>query len=93
MTIHTAQWWINECGGVYCSHCGEFHDDYCIPAPDTCPCCGSLMTPNEKHMIVDNKYRLSSCDSIYYLDEAEYPGWLLALRHEYLSRQNGGITK
>lgn len=75
----TAEWWINECGGVSCSNCGLFHDDYYEPAPDKCERCGSKMTTNNK-IYIHKEYRLSYLYSSHYIDESEYPDWLLKLR-------------
>ena len=78
-----AEWWINECGGVLCSNCGAFHDDYYgEPAPDSCPRCNSKMTVNNE-MYVHKEGRLSLIHSSYYIDENEYPDWLLNSRKKY----------
>ena len=79
-----AEWWINECGGVFCSKCGLYHDDYFEKIPDICPSCGSLMTEDTKTMVYMD-YTLSSDDIDYYLYESEYPEWLLQLRQNYLN--------
>lgn len=31
-----AEWWTNECGGMFCSNCGHFHDDYFEHPPIIC---------------------------------------------------------
>ena len=77
-----AEWWTNECGGVFCSHCGLFFDDYYEPAPNQCEKCGSKMT-TDNDMYVDKEYRLSRICSSHYIDESKYPNWLLKLRKEH----------
>ncbi len=76
---NTAAWWGNDDGGVFCSHCGLFHDDYLEPAPDQCKQCGSKMS-DYSEIMVDRYYRLSYIHSCRYIDERLYPDWLLELR-------------
>lgn len=74
-----AEWWLNDDDGKYCSNCGLFFDDYWENAPSRCPKCDSIMSTNSD-MMVERKFRLSkNCE---YLDEEEYPDWLLKLRKE-----------
>lgn len=79
--MKTAEWWINECGGVFCSNCGLYHDDYYEPAPDKCEKCGSTMSSNTE-IYVDNYYRLSCINSTRYFDDNKCPDWLLKKRKE-----------
>lgn len=76
-----AEWWINECGGVFCSNCGLYFDDYYEPAPETCPKCNSQMT-EDTEMYVHKELRLSRLRSCNYIDENEYPDWLLKVKNE-----------
>lgn len=78
--MKAAQWWINECGGVLCSNCGLFFDDYYEPVPDRCERCGAKMYPNGE-VYVDKEYRLSYMISAEYLDKSEYPEWVLELQN------------
>ena len=82
-----AEWWSNECGGVFCSNCGYFHDDYWDPAPKQCQKCGSIMSYNLA-MTVDKEYRLSALNDLYYKEEDECPEWLLELRKELEVKKN-----
>lgn len=77
-----AEWWINECGGVLCSNCGYFHDDYYYDPPKQCPSCGLEIT-NDSDIIIDNYYRMSKLHSAFFMDEKEYPEWLLNLKEKY----------
>lgn len=86
-----AEWWSNECGGVYCSNCGYFHDDYMEPAPNQCEKCGSEMWYN-MDMTVDKEYRLSSIHDLYYKELDECPEWLLKLRKEYVMKHERNIV-
>ena len=81
-----AEWWVAECGGVFCSNCGLFFDDYYGSAPNQCTCCGLQMTTNNE-MYVHKEYRLSRIRSINYVEESEYPDWLLKLRRKYTRYQ------
>lgn len=78
---NNSEWWTNECGGMFCSNCGHFHDDYFEHPPSICPECKSYMITHDE-MYVDKDYRLSSIHSGYYIDESEYPNWLLKLKKE-----------
>lgn len=80
----TAEWWINECGGVFCSDCGLYYDDYYEAAPNQCPKCNKKMYANSENYVHKN-FRLSSLYSCEYKDESEYPQWLLELRNKYMS--------
>lgn len=84
----TAEWWTNECGGIFCSSCGLFFDDYYGPPPNQGEKCGSKMT-TDNDMYVHKEYRLSRTHSVHYIDESEYPAWLLEQRLEYLKNNNG----
>jgi hypothetical protein len=81
----TAEWWTNECGGVFCSHCGAYFDDYYVDAPKRCDKCGSIMS-YDSDMVVYKDYRLSRIFDDDYMDESEYPDWLLRLRQKYLNQ-------
>ena len=79
--MKTAQWWINECGGVLCSNCGLFFDDYYENAPNECERCGSKMYHNCE-VYIDKEHRLSYFTSGKYLKESKYPEWVLKLRNK-----------
>lgn len=81
----TAKWWAYECGGVFCSYCGLFYDDYYKSVPSKCEKCDSTMT-NDSKMIIDKDYRLSHTFSNHYVEEREYPDWLLELRNEHMRK-------
>lgn len=74
-----AEWWANECGGVYCSNCGLFHDDAFENPPIKCPNCCLDMT-EDTDIMVHRDYRLSHIYESTYINEAEYPEWLLKFR-------------
>lgn len=76
-----AEWWTAEDGGVFCSNCGLFFDDFYEPAPDQCKRCGSIMSENFNTMVWRD-YHLS-LDKNKYAQETEYPEWLLKFRNEY----------
>lgn len=75
-----AEWWTNECGGMFCSNCGHFHDDYFERPPILCPECKSHMITHDE-MYIDKGYRLWSVHSTHCIDESEYPDWLLRLKN------------
>jgi hypothetical protein len=77
---HKGEWWPNECGGMVCSNCGTWHDDYYGEnPPDVCPKCKSIMTINED-IYVHKELRISRKFDAYYIDESEYPEWLKLMR-------------
>lgn len=79
-----AEWWSAEDGGVFCSNCGLFFDDYYELAPNQCEKCGSIMNEN-LNPTVWRDYHLS-LDGVKYAYETEYPEWLLKLRNEYKNK-------
>ena len=76
--MKVAEWWANEDGGVFCSNCGLFFDDIYESAPKICERCHCTMIDNMDAMVWRNG-RLS-LEDIEYVDESEYPEWLLELR-------------
>lgn len=78
--IKRAEWWSAEDGGVFCSNCGLFFDDYYEPAPDQCEKCGSIMNENLEPTVWRD-YHLS-LEGVKYAHETEYPEWLLKLRND-----------
>ena len=74
-----AEWWLNEDGGYYCSSCGCYVDDYYDELSNNCPKCHSNMKINFE-MDIDRKYRLSK--GLEFVDQSNYPQWLLKLRGE-----------
>ena len=83
--MKTAEWWVSEFGGVFCSKCGQFYDDYYGELPKRCERCGLNMT-NNNDTIVDKEYRLSHIGCNHYVDECEYPTWLLRFRNKIVAQ-------
>lgn len=80
--VGRAEWWTCECGGVICSKCGWYYDDYYTPAPPRCGDCRSVMNENTE-MYVHKEWRLSRLGHSRYIDEEECPEWLRNRRKEF----------
>lgn len=75
---NTAQRIINDDGGYFCGKCGQFEYPIC-GEPKQCSECGAYLL-EDGDLSVDRAYRLArKCE---YLEDSEYPAWLLKLRNE-----------
>lgn len=81
-----AEWWNNDDGGVFCSNCGNFYDDYWDEPPSRCDKCFSDMSKNYK-INIDREYRMSISGNPCYVDEQYYPDWLLEFANELRERR------
>lgn len=77
--MNNAEWWANECDGVFCSACGFFFDDYYEPAPDQCKNCGSIMTKNYGVTVWRNGHLSLDLDGVF-VDKDKHPKWLQELK-------------